>query len=692
MFSYYVENRLVELKHSQQHELQYKDNIKLSDSEYEKMYNANSDFDINKFLEDDEYDNTRFILAPFGNGKTTFAKHIVKQYIEKFHQPANTKRWLPIYIPLKAWPEVFPNMTLEKLIKDIIKPTEENIFVICDGLDEYSKDKKEVLEQIDKLMSKHSNDNDDENGRPNSFSINDYKKIVTTRPEAHFPFENVQKFARLLPFSENEVDLFFSRYGLPQIKWDHLKRYNFKDKENDDDLLRKPLFCWMFAFSFTRKDLDLQENEKNFQVLLYSSFIHSIIDGRPLIKPETIHYEKWILRKIAALKAIYKELTIDLIKEKLKVFAQGEESNEQLLGYVNEKNEDNLIDPILTSYFKFSEVSSKQVDFLHKSFEEYLLAEYIIESIIRDKWYRLNIGIPSKVTIILLESFLDILKSDEEKYNKFKNTIFDSINFDLKTKANKDTLANKSKAIFEKGQLTINHNNLQEKELDISVTEIWKHFKYDFNNYRQSIFYLFIVLFILKKLRPEMNPNNLKKFLEDVDLRGVYNLRYFPQIDLSGTNLSNADLSDADLSNANLSGTNLSNANLSGTNLSNVNLSCADLSNANLSDANLSDANLSYTNLSYANLSYANLSYANLSYANLSNANLSNADLSNADLSGAIFEWSILFNLKYSIISELKINDKTSFKDAITNNRDFKNYLEKKILKENIPILLINEQ
>lgn len=65
----------------------------------------------------------------------------------------------------------------------------------------------------------------------------------------------------------------------------------------------------MFAFSSERKDLNIRENEINFQVLLYAGFIHSILEGRPLINPETIHYEKWILRKIAALKAIYKDLT-----------------------------------------------------------------------------------------------------------------------------------------------------------------------------------------------------------------------------------------------------------------------------------------------------------------------------------------------------------------------------------------------
>jgi len=109
---------------------------------------------------------------------------------------------------------------------------------------------------------------------------------------------------------------------------------------------------------------------------------------------------------------------------------------------------------------------------------------------------------------------------------------------------------------------------------------------------------------------------------------------------LSGANLSRANLrrvnfGGADLSDAYLSGADLNGANLSGADLIGANLSRADLSRAGLSAANLSRANFSSANLSDANLSRANLRRANLSDANLSRANLSRADLTNANLSGA---------------------------------------------------------
>jgi hypothetical protein len=86
-------------------------------------------------------------------------------------------------------------------------------------------------------------------------------------------------------------------------------------------------------------------------------------------------------------------------------------------------------------------------------------------------------------------------------------------------------------------------------------------------------------------------------------------------------------LSEADLSQANLSEANLSNANLSEANLFNANLN-----KANFSNADLSEANVSYAYLRKADLRNADLRNADLSVAILNNADLSYADLSYADL------------------------------------------------------------
>ena len=105
-------------------------------------------------------------------------------------------------------------------------------------------------------------------------------------------------------------------------------------------------------------------------------------------------------------------------------------------------------------------------------------------------------------------------------------------------------------------------------------------------------------------------------------------------IDLSSTNISDANLQEADLSNSKLSGARLSGADLSRANLSRAELVETDLSRANLNRAELIEADLSRANLSRAELVEADLSRAKLGRADLSGADLSSAKLGRTDLSG----------------------------------------------------------
>ncbi|WP_071187348.1 pentapeptide repeat-containing protein [Trichormus sp. NMC-1] len=109
-------------------------------------------------------------------------------------------------------------------------------------------------------------------------------------------------------------------------------------------------------------------------------------------------------------------------------------------------------------------------------------------------------------------------------------------------------------------------------------------------------------------------------------------------------NIVGKHLSSADLSSANLSGANLICAYLIRAYLSKADLSRAYLSSANLSDANLSHADLSHAELFSADLRGTNLSGADLSRTKLLNANLNRANLSDADLSGADLRGTDLFS------------------------------------------------
>ncbi len=120
------------------------------------------------------------------------------------------------------------------------------------------------------------------------------------------------------------------------------------------------------------------------------------------------------------------------------------------------------------------------------------------------------------------------------------------------------------------------------------------------------------------------------------------------QTSLIRSNLERANLKDANLRDANLSKATLNNAFLQGADLNNTDLVDANLINAKLSGANLRNANLINANLINANLINANVCNSNLSGANLRNANLRNADLSGAGLSGADLQGTNLRNADLS--------------------------------------------
>jgi uncharacterized protein YjbI with pentapeptide repeats len=116
----------------------------------------------------------------------------------------------------------------------------------------------------------------------------------------------------------------------------------------------------------------------------------------------------------------------------------------------------------------------------------------------------------------------------------------------------------------------------------------------------------------------------------------------FSGADLSGANFLGADLSGAnflgaDLNGANFFAANLFGADLRGKTLNGANLRCAYFFGVNLSGADLRLKNLSGTDFSAANLSSANLSGANLLDVSLVDTDLDGANLNNTDLSGADF-------------------------------------------------------
>jgi Pentapeptide repeats (8 copies) len=167
----------------------------------------------------------------------------------------------------------------------------------------------------------------------------------------------------------------------------------------------------------------------------------------------------------------------------------------------------------------------------------------------------------------------------------------------------------------------------------------------------------------------------VRRFLRGANLNGAS----LYCTDLSGVALSNANLNHASLGRANLYGANLDGANLIGANLIGADiceayLSRADFRGANLYGADIRGADLSYadfrgTKLISANLTGACLIGADLSSTDLSDANLRNAYLSDVDLSGADLSHA---NLSFANLSRVDFSN-TNLSGANLNNAKLTN-------------------
>jgi len=155
---------------------------------------------------------------------------------------------------------------------------------------------------------------------------------------------------------------------------------------------------------------------------IYFNFFHYIIENRYQGKDEfyiqgKISNEKIVLRSIAAFKQTYTQ-----IYEKQDVKWYDIESN---IDYFKPKETILELKDIDKSFFLIIDVNKqKLVNFIHKSFMEYLIAEYYLESALNqvsddiNQIERFSIGIPSKITIEFLDGLIGLLNSNDDDANQ----------------------------------------------------------------------------------------------------------------------------------------------------------------------------------------------------------------------------------------------------------------------------------
>ena len=602
-------------------------------------------FDFEDFFNSQD-EHSAIIGASFGIGKTSLSRSTISDYAFKYKNQGSN--WIPILITLKhGIDRAYNQYNLDDLLTLICKSSDKNIFILLDGLDEYNGDLRDLINKIKDQQINHPK----------------LKKVIaTSRLEANTPLDLFARHIKLLPFSKLQVNQFSKNY----LKNGKHNYESLKAKGLQTNEIVSPLFCWIIAYSDLNNSSEIEFNKSwsgNLQkALLYISFIHNLLHGKFYTEVEKSEPDNWnenykneknFLRKIASIKSIYKEkCTKDNLIIELK--------NYEDLTLYDDNNIMEQLKPILSSYFYSKrERQDNLIEFLHRSFQDYLLAEYYIECILYNKPFRLNVGVPTEATIMFLDGLLEILtidisnQIDEQSISSiFKHTGSEMQYF------NENNLE-ESKNILIQNAINIVNND----ELFIigacNKHEKWQSIKARKDNFENINIHKWLALFVLNKFQKldHIPKTKLEYMIKTTSKHIPSYMKTFTNTKLTEYDFDHIDFSKANLSNSDLSKTKLEYADLNGIDCKKTIFDNALLSHVKFCGVEKSLSNLNFASFKNADLTGADLLYVNLQGADLTGANLTRADLTGANLTDAILEDA---NLSHAILKKVIIN-KTKF-------------------------------
>lgn len=534
---------------------------------------------------------------------------------------------------------------------------------MIDSLDEYHDLSSLLVQKLDTEFSGYKN----------------MKVIFTTRLIEGFPKQlkiEGKDYVRLLPFTEEQTNSFLEFYKI-NLTFKQAIDLGIRSQE-----LTKPLLLFMLKeiFPAVEEDIMLIKNDSNitpqmYHALFYLHFIHNVVEGKDIsknpISPKNKSYaeEKHFLRLISILHEAYggklSQNTLEKYKKQLNVYSKISDFTK-----------------ILSTYF-FVSGDEEFLEFNHKTYKEFLMAEKYLEVLIKDTNYiwLLNAGIPSEVTSDFLSGLIGMMKSNNPimrkciEYSKAGGiSLLNSFDYQISIEEAKQKIIFNARTYINSENIvmaSLDDNNDYKQTKNPNGVHLQNNIEIPFNRYENLWLYRWISLFVLMKLDATNDIDNLKLLNLIMNTRSIPSyLRLFPKlqfgffelgnefkgIDLSYANILEADFSGAKLARADFSGARIakivtgggddpfadfrrstfSNANLVSSNKYHQQLDGVILIGVDFSYTNLSGVGLSHSDLRRSNLTGTILTQANLSGSLLSESALAGVDLSNANLSGSI--------------------------------------------------------
>lgn len=558
--------------------------------------------------------------APFGIGKTSYACMLAADLAQKFLGEFDS--FIPVYVPLRNHlNNIDDNGNDLKTIVSYIPNKQSKILFIFDGVDEYG-DREKITSLYEDVI------------KPYLQNYPNCKFLLTTRLNAGLPpLFYSKKYVRLLSFSSEQVNQFMVNYGIGLTESEIVQAGLSSDESG------KALFCRIIAIIYDKKKtLQFGNSVKLNRTVLCYEFIYNIVLGKDRKVSKDYDYEqhylaeKMILRKIAELKYIYGDsLTVkDTIASVEKI--------DPIVG----EHFSELFDRLISSYFYIRGTHSyeKRIDFIHRSFVEYLLAEFYLECCFTDEMSNVNMSTLSQETVSFLEGLLYLIKSDSKDTEAYFDQIVESFGFG---KITKPELRNKLIRIAEM--------NFDSEILLLPESQCYPQTK-NIIAYKNLQNHRWISILLLNKLADnyEINSEKFFKFIRNTNKSILGYIITIDNLDLSYSriedglgdyNLSGAKLPhstfhgdffgtmfvDADLSQSEIKmGTTFEGCDFSKANMSKVKVEIdTDVSpfivhyiNCDFSNCNMTDAAFNMTSFTLSKFNKTNLSGVQLEYADLS--------------------------------------------------------------------------